>query len=116
MKHVIHHIVILIAVLFIAGYVVYFGYIRRSDDAANTLKEHCYGIIQWWKSQLNNGILEELNSVIQAAKAKARGNNTFEYYTAIIYLLTADLDFTKNQSCDYAILAIYPSVFMRNEN
>ncbi len=47
------------------------------------------------KSQLNNGILEGLNSLIQAAKSKARGYKTFDCYKTIIYLLTADLDFTK---------------------
>lgn len=69
--------------------------LKPMKDAANTIKKHWNGIIQWKKSQLNNGILEGLNSVIQAAKAKARGYSTFDNYKAIIYLLTADLDFTQ---------------------
>ena len=31
------------------------------------------GIMQWKLSSINNGILEGLNSIIQAAKRKARG-------------------------------------------
>lgn len=40
--------------------------------AAKTIKKHWDGILQWKKSQINNGILEGLNSVVQAAKRKAR--------------------------------------------
>ena len=63
--------------------------------AAYTIKNHWEGVIRWYNSQLNNGILEGLNSIIQAAKSKARGYKAFEYYRAIIYLLTADLDFSE---------------------
>jgi transposase len=44
---------------------------------------------------INNGILEGLNSPIQAAKAKARGYRTFENFSAIIYLIPGKLDFSK---------------------
>ena len=63
--------------------------------AAYTIKNHWEGVVRWYNSQLNNGILEGLNSIIQAAKSKARGYKAFEYYRAIIYLLTADLDFSE---------------------
>jgi len=42
-------------------------------QAAKTIKRHWDGIIKWFESKINNGILEGLNSVIQAAKSKARG-------------------------------------------
>ncbi len=64
-------------------------------EAAYTIKRHWEGVVRWKKSQLNNGILEGLNSLIQAAKTKARGYRTFDCFKAIIYLLTADLDFAK---------------------
>ena len=41
--------------------------------AAKTIKRHWDGIVKWYESKINNGILEGLNSVIQAAKSKARG-------------------------------------------
>ncbi|MBU3914259.1 transposase, partial [bacterium] len=51
------------------------------------------GILSWKLSQINNGILEGLNSVIQAAKSKARGYRNFRYFRTTIYLLTGKLDF-----------------------
>ena len=61
--------------------------------AAKTIKRHWDGVVQWYKSKVNNGILEGLNSVIQAAKSKARGYKTFKNYKIIVYLLTGKLDF-----------------------
>jgi transposase len=69
--------------------------LKPMKKAAYTIKNHWAGVVRWKKSQLNNGILEGLNSLIQAAKSKARGYKTFDCYKTIIYLLTADLDFTK---------------------
>lgn len=64
-------------------------------DAAKTMKRHWEGIIRWYTSKIDNGILEGLNSLIQAAKAKARGYRTFENFKTIIYLITGKLDFSK---------------------
>jgi len=50
--------------------------------------------VGWYESKINNGILEGLNSVIQAAKSKARGFKTFKNYKIIVYLLTGKLDFS----------------------
>jgi len=62
--------------------------------AAKTVKRHWDGIVQWYRSKINNGILEGLNSVIQAAKSKARGYKTFKNYKLIVYLLTGKLNFS----------------------
>lgn len=64
-------------------------------DAAKTIRKHWDGVIEWKKSQINNGILEGLNSVVQAAKAKARGFKTFKNFKIIVFLLTGKLDFNK---------------------
>ena len=42
-------------------------------EAAYTIKRHWTGILRWFKSKINNGILEAINSLVQAAKARARG-------------------------------------------
>jgi len=63
--------------------------------AAKTIKRHWDGVLQWYESKINNGILEGLNSVIQATKAKARGYRTFKNYKIIVYLLTGKLDFSR---------------------
>ena len=45
-------------------------------DAARTVKRHWDGILRWHDSHIANGILEGINSLVQAAKAKARGYRT----------------------------------------
>jgi transposase len=52
-------------------------------------------VLRWYVSRINNGILEGLNSLVQAAKAKARGYRTFKNLKTIIYMLTGKLDYTK---------------------
>jgi transposase len=49
--------------------------------AAMTIKNHWEGIIRWKISQITNGILEGLNSVLQAAKRKDRGYKTKHFMT-----------------------------------
>ena len=60
---------------------------------AKTIKNHWDGVMAWKKSQINNGILEGLNSLIQAAKAKSRGFRTFRNFRVIAFLLTGKLNF-----------------------
>jgi len=63
------------------------------------VEEHWDGIIRWQESKINNGILEGLNSVLQAAKRKARGYK-YAYFKTIAYLITGKLDFSKvNKFC-----------------
>lgn len=78
----------------------WYSWARRSrlkpmKEAAETIKNHWNGVVQWFDSRINNGILEGLNSIIQSAKSKARGFRTFRNFKIIIYLVTASLDFTK---------------------
>lgn len=67
-------------------------------DAARTIKRHWDGILQWFDSQISNGILEGLNSLIQAAKAKARGYRSTRNLVTIIYLIAGKLDVTVTHS------------------
>ena len=60
---------------------------------AQTVKRHWDGILRWFKSKINNGILEGLNSIIQSAKAKARGFRTFKYFAYCVYLVAGKLNF-----------------------
>lgn len=62
---------------------------------AHMIKRHIDGIITWFDNKINNGILEGLNSVIQATKSKARGYRTFKNYKNIVYLITGKLDFSR---------------------
>jgi transposase len=60
--------------------------------AAETLKRHRDKIIAYFKNRLTNAICEGINSIIQAAKRKARGYHTFEGYSAMIYLVAGKLE------------------------
>jgi transposase len=64
-------------------------------ETAKTIKRHWSGVMRWYDSKVNNGILEGLNSLVQAAKAKARGYRTFKNLKIIIYMLTGKLDYSK---------------------
>jgi len=65
----------------------------------STIESHWNGIIRWQQSKINNGILEGLNSVLQAAKRKARGYK-FDHFKTIAYIITGKLDFSKvNKFC-----------------
>ena len=63
-------------------------------QAAYTVKRHWDGILRWFHSHINNGILEGINRLIQAAKAKARGYRSSRNYITMIYLIAGKLDYT----------------------
>jgi transposase len=62
-------------------------------EAAKTIKRHWDGILRWFDSNIANGILEGINSLVQAAKAKARGYRSTRNLKAIVYLIAGKLDF-----------------------
>ena len=59
--------------------------------AAETLKRHKNKILAYFKNRITNAICEGINSMIQAAKRKARGFHTFEGYSSMIYLIAGKL-------------------------
>jgi transposase len=52
---------------------------------------HWDGIVQWHATKVSNGILEGTNSLIQAAKRKARGYRNKQKMITIIYLIAGRL-------------------------
>jgi transposase len=61
-------------------------------EAARTVKRHWAGILRWFDSKIANGLIEGINSLVQAAKAKARGYRSTRNLKAIVYLLAGKLD------------------------
>ena len=61
-------------------------------QAARTIKLHWAGVLRWFRSRISNGLLEGLNSLIQSAKARARGFRTTRNLANIIYLIAGKLD------------------------
>jgi transposase len=63
-------------------------------EAARTIKRHWAGVLRWFESRITNGVLEGINSLIQAAKAKARGYRSIRNMITIVYLIAGKLDFS----------------------
>jgi transposase len=61
-------------------------------DAAYTIKRHWDGILRWFDSKIANGLIEGINSLVQAAKAKARGYRSIRNLKAMVYLVAGKLD------------------------
>jgi transposase len=59
---------------------------------ADLVEEYWLGIVRWFESRITNGLLEGLNSLVQAAKRRARGYRSTRNYIAMIYLTVGKLD------------------------
>lgn len=62
---------------------------------AMTVKDHWDGILNYFDSMLTTGFLEGINSLIQAAKARARGYRNTRNMISIAYLIAGKLKFNK---------------------
>jgi transposase len=60
---------------------------------ADTLWNHRRGLLRRFFSEISNGILEGINSLVQAAKARARGYRSTRNLISMAYLISGDLDF-----------------------
>jgi transposase len=60
---------------------------------AKTLKKHEEGLFAWFRSRITNAMLEAMSSLIQAAKARARGYRNSRNLIAISYLIGGKLPF-----------------------
>jgi len=59
---------------------------------AKSVRRNAQVIVQWHVSRITNAFLEGINSVIQAAKNKARGFRNPDNFISIAYLLAGKLD------------------------
>jgi transposase len=66
------------------------GLIQRM---AKTVKDHWDGILGYFDSELTTGFLEGINSLIQAAKARARGYRNPRNMISIAYLIAGKFKF-----------------------
>jgi transposase len=64
----------------------------RHHETARTVKRHWDGILRWFHSKIANGLIEGINSLVQAAKVKARGYRSSRNLTAMVYLMAGKLD------------------------
>jgi transposase len=59
--------------------------IEPMAHTAKSLKKHELGILRWFQTKMTNGLLEGINSLVQATKRKARGYRTIGNYIAMVY-------------------------------
>ena len=62
---------------------------------SRTVKDHWDGILSYFDSELTTGFLEGINSLIQAAKARARGYRNPRNMISMAYLIAGKLKFNK---------------------
>lgn len=60
-------------------------------DFVTLVERHWDGVIAWHATRVSNGLLEGTNSLIQAAKARARGYRTKNKMITIAYLIAGKL-------------------------
>ena len=81
------------------------GWAKRSrlepmKAVARTIERHWNGILgselprdlAFFDSRISNGVVEGINSLVQAAKARARGDRSIVTLTALTYLIAGKLD------------------------
>ena len=73
------------------------GWAKRSrlvsmKAVARTMQHHRDGILAWFESGISNGLIEGINSLVQAAKAKARGYRNSKTLKAVTYLIAGKLE------------------------
>ena len=62
-------------------------------DKAKTFKHHWNGILNYINTRIDNGVLEGINSLIQAAKNSSRGFRSTKNFIITIYLRLGKLHF-----------------------
>lgn len=67
--------------------------IRLIKKMATTVQEHWNGILSHFDSELSTGFLEGINSLIQAAKARARGYRNPKNLITMAYIIAGKLNF-----------------------
>jgi transposase len=65
-----------------------------------TIKTHWTGIVNFCETEINNGILEGINTKIQLAKRRARGYRCIDNFINMIYFLCGKLKFDYNYPLD----------------
>ena len=67
--------------------------IEPIKDLAKTIKKNWSGILNYFDTRLTNGVLEGINSLVQAARARAKGYRNINNYITMIYLIAGKLTF-----------------------
>jgi transposase len=72
--------------------------LERMRTAASSIKLHAEQILNYYRRLLTSGVIEGANSLVQAARARARGYRNAETFKTIIYLIAGRLSFELPQT------------------
>ncbi len=72
---------------------VYRTKLEPMKDFVDTIDDHRDEVLRWFQTGINNGVLEGINSLVQAAKRRARGYRTDRHFIAMIYMTAGQLSF-----------------------
>ncbi len=61
-------------------------------EGVKTPCHHTDKILAFFEQRITNAICEDINSMLQAAKRKARGFNTYKGFRAMIFLIAGKLE------------------------
>lgn len=67
--------------------------LQAMNRTAKTLREHAQGVLNYFRLRLTSGVIESINGLAQAARARARGYRNVETFKTIIYLIAGRLRF-----------------------
>jgi transposase len=62
-------------------------------EVADTIKRHWRGILNSIRTHATNAVLEGVNGLVQAGKARAHGYRNVHRFISMIYVLAGKLDF-----------------------
>jgi hypothetical protein len=80
------------AVLYIYYTIFFARWVGFFEGLFCGLRDYFEEILNIFKSRMTNAVCEGINSMIQAAKRKARDFHTFEGFSSMIYLIAAKLN------------------------
>lgn len=58
---------------------------------ARSIERHWEGILRWFTSRISNAVLEGINSLVQAARVRARGYRSTRSFVTMVYLIAGKL-------------------------
>ena len=67
--------------------------LESMNRTAKTIREKEQGILNYFRLRMTSGVIESVNSLAQAARARARGYRKAETFIAMIYLIAGRLRF-----------------------
>jgi transposase len=67
--------------------------LEKMRSLARTMRENEEGILNYFRARQTSGVIEGINSMVQAARARARGYRNPETFKTMIYLIAGRLRF-----------------------